>query len=380
MKLHYSNILLLYALNINILITSSSNVNIQRYSYKTSHTPNTKTRKSHRSLCECELYAPSNYDNDPEMKAVMQGFDRQTSQRFEEYNERLLENKQKCKEQCDKEIQKIILKDKLEKELMDKFATLHTDIQSDAIPTCVCEKSIEDKVEKTCLRCGSILGAAMPEVGSIGGMALYTLSQWKTGSLLAATKYAMKEGAIKGAIAGKARGMEIVIEALKQKGIAEYCPGIYQSILKIERITDLKNFAGDIIQEHNKICALTSTTDNPLCAKFGVRLGTHKAINNPYGPPASDLVPKLLEEVTRKADQTAKEVAKNIGKDVAASITKEKTSEIAATYASWETTIIAAVVAIVVIVLVMIIIYLVLRYRRKKKMKKKLQYIKLLEE
>ncbi|ETW43492.1 hypothetical protein PFNF135_02405 [Plasmodium falciparum NF135/5.C10] len=95
MKLHYSNILLLYALNINILITSSSNVNIQRYSYKTSHTPNTKTRKSHRSLCECELYAPSNYDNDPEMKAVMQGFDRQTSQRFEEYNERLLENKQK---------------------------------------------------------------------------------------------------------------------------------------------------------------------------------------------------------------------------------------------------------------------------------------------
>ncbi|KOB89681.1 hypothetical protein PFDG_05234, partial [Plasmodium falciparum Dd2] len=57
-------------------------------------------------------------------------------------------NKQKCKDECDKEIQKIIIKDKLQKELMHKFATLHTDIQSDAIPTCVCEKSLAVKGER----------------------------------------------------------------------------------------------------------------------------------------------------------------------------------------------------------------------------------------
>ncbi|ETW48419.1 hypothetical protein PFMALIP_03534 [Plasmodium falciparum MaliPS096_E11] len=78
-----------------------SGVYNQRNHYIT-RTPKATTR----TLCECELYAPSNYDNDPEMKAVMQGFDRQTSQRFEEYNERLLENKQKCKDKCDKEIKK----------------------------------------------------------------------------------------------------------------------------------------------------------------------------------------------------------------------------------------------------------------------------------
>ncbi|ETW57610.1 hypothetical protein PFUGPA_00518 [Plasmodium falciparum Palo Alto/Uganda] len=66
--------------------------------------------------------------------------------------------KKECKDQFDKEIKKIILKDKLEKELMDKFATLQTDIQSDAIPTCVCEKSLAYKLEKTCLKCAGILG------------------------------------------------------------------------------------------------------------------------------------------------------------------------------------------------------------------------------
>ncbi|EWC87688.1 hypothetical protein PFNF54_03536 [Plasmodium falciparum NF54] len=75
----------------------------------------------------------------------MQKFHDRTTQRFQEYDERLQEKRQICKDKCDKEIQKIILKDKLEKELMDKFSTLDTDIQSDAIPTCICEKSLADK-------------------------------------------------------------------------------------------------------------------------------------------------------------------------------------------------------------------------------------------
>ncbi|KOB87524.1 hypothetical protein PFDG_03709 [Plasmodium falciparum Dd2] len=124
MKVHYINILL-FALPLNIL----------EHNKNEPHTTPNHTQTT-RSLCECKLYSPTNYDSDPEMKRVMQQFVDRTTQRFHEYDERMQSKRMQCKEQCDKEIQNIILKDKLEKELMDKFATLQTDIQSDAIPTC----------------------------------------------------------------------------------------------------------------------------------------------------------------------------------------------------------------------------------------------------
>ncbi|ETW57364.1 hypothetical protein PFUGPA_00644 [Plasmodium falciparum Palo Alto/Uganda] len=160
MKIHYTNILL-FPLKLNILVNTQ-----QIPSITPRHTPTI------RLLCECELYVP-NCDNDPEMKRVMQQFHDRTTQRFQEYDERLQERRQICKDKCDKEIQKIILKDKLEKELMDKFSTLQTGIQNDAIPTCVCEKSLADKVEKNCMKCGGILGTAVPELGAIGGTVVY---------------------------------------------------------------------------------------------------------------------------------------------------------------------------------------------------------------
>ncbi|ETW32218.1 hypothetical protein PFFCH_00331 [Plasmodium falciparum FCH/4] len=70
--------------------------------FTTQHTSNTKSIKPHRSLCECELYdryIPI-YDYNQEMKEVMQQFDERTSQRFREYDERMQEKRQTCKEQC----------------------------------------------------------------------------------------------------------------------------------------------------------------------------------------------------------------------------------------------------------------------------------------
>ncbi|ETW51725.1 hypothetical protein PFMALIP_00150 [Plasmodium falciparum MaliPS096_E11] len=161
MKVHYINILLL-ALSLNILVINTH----KKPSITSRHIQNT------RLLCECELYMP-NYDNDPEMKRVMQKFHDRTTQRFQEYDEKLQEKRQICKDKCDKEIQKIILKDKLEKQMAEQLTTLDTNITNDDIPTCVCEKSLADKVEKGCLRCGGILGSAMPQLGLIGGSALY---------------------------------------------------------------------------------------------------------------------------------------------------------------------------------------------------------------
>ncbi|ETW58829.1 hypothetical protein PFMC_05288, partial [Plasmodium falciparum CAMP/Malaysia] len=147
MKVHYINIFL-FALPLNIL------VNTHKEPFITHHTPKIPTT---RLLCECDLYMP-NYDNDPQMKKIMDKFSKQTQQRFEEYDDRMVEKRKQCKDKCDKEIQKIILKDKLEKQMAQQLTTLETKIDTDDIPTCICEKSIADKVEKGCLRYAGVLG------------------------------------------------------------------------------------------------------------------------------------------------------------------------------------------------------------------------------
>ncbi|CDO64828.1 rifin [Plasmodium reichenowi] len=209
MKVHYINILL-FALPLNILVNTHKKPSITPH-----YTPKIPTN---RSLCECELYAPTNYDSDPQMKEVMQQFEDRTSQRLRDYDDRMIEKRRKCKDKCEKVIQKIILKDKLEKELMDKFATLQTDIQSDAIPTCVCEKSMADQVEKDCLRCGYGLGTVAPTVGLIGSVAVH---MWKPKALEATIAAALKANTAKIAAtaqaAGDAAGAAKVIDLINLK-------------------------------------------------------------------------------------------------------------------------------------------------------------------
>ncbi|SCM18779.1 PIR protein, putative [Plasmodium sp.] len=144
MKLHYSKILL-FSLSLNIL------ENNKNKEYITLHTSTITSRV----LSECKLYT-SSYDNDPDMKSVKENFDRQTSQRFEEYNERMSEKRQKCKEQSEKDIQQIILKDKV-------------------------QKSLEEKVEKCCLMCACGLGGGVAPVwGLVSGLWYATWSQYVT--------------------------------------------------------------------------------------------------------------------------------------------------------------------------------------------------------
>ncbi|KYN92985.1 rifin, partial [Plasmodium reichenowi] len=103
------------------------------------------------------------------MKEVMENFNKQTQQRFHEYDDRMKTTRQKCKDKCDKEIQKIILKDKLEKHMAEQLTTLETKINTDDIPTCICEKSLADKTEKFCLNCGKNMGAIAPWWGLVCG-------------------------------------------------------------------------------------------------------------------------------------------------------------------------------------------------------------------
>ncbi|KNC37369.1 rifin [Plasmodium falciparum RAJ116] len=324
MKVHYINILL-FSLLLNILEHNKWNHNSTIY-----HKSNIKPIKSHRSLCVCKLYTP-NYDNDPEMKEVMENFDRQTSQRFEEYNERMKDERQKHKDQCEKDIEKIILKDKIEKELKENFGALQTDIQSDAIPTCVCEKSLPDIVEKSCLKCGNNMGGLVPGMGLIGGTAVYAAA------VKAATKAGM-DAANKGLVS--VPGLELLLQE------------------KFTELVTTTNF-----QCPNALMGLVQNVKNTYCV-------------------GDALKKKLFCTFNSSGDKNAIWYAGTVQEAAEEGIKEYGTTFLAETSPNAFLTnpYISSSIAIMIIVAIILVIYLILRYKRTKKMKKKLQYIKLLKE
>ncbi|ETW56945.1 hypothetical protein PFUGPA_01073 [Plasmodium falciparum Palo Alto/Uganda] len=347
MKVHYINILL-FALPLNILVYNQRN-----YYITPRHT------ETNRSLCECELYSPANYDSDPEMKRVMQQFHDRTTQRFQEYDEKLQEKRQICKDKCDKEIQKIILKDKLEKQMAQQFSTLHTDIQSDAIPTCICERTIADKVEKVCFRCGGVLGGGvMPGFGTIGGTALYALNLLKPAAIEAAKDAAVTE-ATDAAIEA---GIKAVISKINEF-LATFTGK--EILFDLKPIVNKSNFScGSSLFQNAKELASKS------CVRQSNRSYTSFCNSITYGETTA--FKGFAEAGTTTYEKTLESQT--------SALIEAKVGAVEATYGGYHISIIASIVAIVVIVLIMVIIYLILRYRRKKKMKKKLQYIKLLKE
>ncbi|CAG25176.1 rifin [Plasmodium falciparum NF54] len=372
MKIHYTNILL-FALPLNILVNT----------HKKPHTTARHTQKipTTRSLSECELYAPVNYYSDPQMKEVMDNFNKQTQQRFHEYDERMKTTRQKCKDKCDKEIQKIILKDKLEKELMDKFATLDTDIQSDAIPSCVCEKSIAEKAEKGCLRCGYGLGSVAPMIGLTGSVAV---NVWKTAELAAAMELAKQAGAAAGIKAGHLAGTKVVIDQLHTLGIYFVGGKPLESIIHVTNYMNVSVIYDKVYSHYTTLCTPRFVIDRPVGDFIFSGPVCNLVQPNHQGiwvkSSAQAIIKKKVEEAVAEGTQAADVVAKNTADEVTKAAIKTSTEAIDAATTTYYTPIIASIVAIVLIVLIMVIIYKILRYRRKRKMKKKLQYIKLLEE
>ncbi|KOB84867.1 rifin [Plasmodium falciparum Dd2] len=322
--------------------------------HKKPHTTARHTQKipTTRSLSECELYAPVNYYSDPQMKEVMDNFNKQTQQRFHEYDERMKTTRQKCKDRCDKEIQKIILKDKLEKELMDKFATLQTDIQNDAIPTCVCEKSLADKVEKGCLRCAQNLGGVAPGWGLLSGFGYVTWSQYISGI---AAKAAADAGLKAGVKVGLVNAVKIVTKTLDGAG-------------KVPTMDWAKLIAFGDFSDGVTLHAIFKNLNNMMnCHLDSGKYSQFSMLVQTFA--------ENFKPITAKYSKEVAEVTKAVADAKTGVLTKAGNAT-----SSLSTGITASIIAIVVIVLIMVIIYLVLRYRRKKKMKKKLQYIKLLEE
>ncbi|SOV76083.1 rifin PIR protein, putative [Plasmodium reichenowi] len=337
MKVHYINILL-FALPLNILKHNQRN-----HKSTTHHTPKIRTT---RLLCECELYAPANYDNDPQMKEVMQQFEDRTTQRFHEYDDRMQSKRRHCRERCDKEIQKIILKDKLEKQMAEQLTTLETKIYTDDIPTCICEKSIADKVEKGCFRCAGVLGGGVaPGWGLISGLGY---AAWLNVARAAATKYATK------------KGIEAGVQAVIAKIDISFQP-ILGNVQWSKLITgsNYKSIPG-LVKAVN--AAVDSCENGGKVLKVNIEMA-RSALSNAQ----KTFVPYV------KAGENAYNTK-------VATVEAAKFGEVTTQSTELYTGIGYSVLAIIIIILIMVIIYLILRHRRKKKMKKKLQYIKLLEE
>ncbi|ETW58819.1 hypothetical protein PFMC_05299 [Plasmodium falciparum CAMP/Malaysia] len=350
MKVHYINILL-FALPLNILVYNQRN-----YYITPRHT------QTNRSLCECELYSPANYDSDPEMKRVMQQFHDRTTQRFQEYDEKLQEKRQICKDKCDKEIQKIILKDKLEKQMAQQFSTLHTDIQSDAIPTCICERTIADKVEKVCFRCGGVLGGAVPELGLLCSYGAYELVQ----AAIAAGIASAKKEAIQ---VGIGEGIKVALQELTSK---LYMPTINGKLLSVfinaNNFKDPNFFSGPIMADYVHMKA--SGID-----KSGSVLSFIDLADKVKEGRAMQIISATSSDIARSAEQAAERVTTETTK----TLTLQKTAEATSVSAIFSNPMVISFIVVVIIVIILLIIYLILRYRRKKKMKRKLQYIKLFE-
>ncbi|CDO62036.1 rifin [Plasmodium reichenowi] len=342
MKVHYINILL-FALPLNILEHNERNHN-----NTTLHTVIT------RSLCECELYAPANYDNDPQMKYVIDNFNKQTQERFHEYDDRMIEKRKQCKDKCDKEIQKIILKDKLEKELMDKFATLHTDIQSDAIPTCVCEKSVADKVEKTCLRCTQNLGGIVaPSSGVLAGIAEGALYAWKPGALDAAIKAAISKGATKIAEAAEAAGIqagkEAIIESLKTLSVHNFWTDMSDYILKMRHYNNVGDIVSIIQKKNYEFCLRFGEDDSidTICDAYSSKLTAYAEDGN-FSALPKDALPKVLEKFAAEAKGPADAAAEVARESATTGITEKETVLFEAGFNSSISSINAAIIASIV--------------------------------
>ncbi|SOS77872.1 PIR protein, putative [Plasmodium sp. gorilla clade G1] len=319
MKLHDK--ILLFSLPLNILVLSRSYAHNKNKPYITPQTPTNTSRV----LSECDINT-SIYDKDPDMKSVKENFDRQTSQRFEEYEEHMQEKRRKCKEQCDKDIQQIILKDKM-------------------------DKSLAKKVEQGCLRCGCGLGGVAAGVGIIGAIAV---NVWSKAATAAAIESAKQAGIQK----GMEVGTRIAIEKLREINVIG-------AILPGDQLTKL------VTASYGKAQYLSEAiyaAKEEVCASGKNVLACSDPLSN-----TSQLLPKVGMASIEAHSSGNAAVAAETSRVQTAALEKINT-----TYLNSTTAITTSIIVILIIVLIMVIIYLILRYRRKRKMNKKAEYTKLL--
>ncbi|EWC78001.1 hypothetical protein C923_01329 [Plasmodium falciparum UGT5.1] len=171
---------------------------------------------------------------------------------------------------------------------MDKFATLHTDVQSDAIPTCICEKSIADKAEKFCLNCGKNMGAIAPWWGLVCGVGYAGWSHYVATTVAEAATNA---------------GMKVVINVLKTLGAEKLIPEICEKISSTGNYANIINFTSIISTEFEASCAVMSSTGANQAMDTSMCMIVQKGSTGGYT--VEKVVSKALETILDKAPGAA---------------------------------------------------------------------------
>ncbi|KNG78074.1 rifin [Plasmodium falciparum IGH-CR14] len=307
MKLHYTKIFLFF-FPLNILLTSYHVYNKNKIYITPHHT------QTNRSLCECDTQS-SIYDKDEDMKSVKQQFDDRTSERLREYDERMQDKRQKRKEERDKNIQEIIEKDRM-------------------------DKSLAEKVEKGCLRCGCGLGGVAAIVGLFGGLAV---NEMKKVAAAASTQAGIEE-AIKGV--GK-------IFYLQDGSTMQWT-----NMINAENYSNKMSLIAIVNSLYNK-CEEDEALAGPLFCK-----ASEAATESGGGPEFSGNISRMAADAAEDAGKAA----------------SDKLAEMTSVGTICSNPIVISAIVVVTIAVILLIIYLILRYRRKKKMNKKQQYTKLLNQ
>ncbi|EUR74242.1 hypothetical protein PFBG_01598 [Plasmodium falciparum 7G8] len=153
----------------------------------------------------------------------------------------------------------------------------------------------------------------LSELASIGATALYTLCQWQTKAIAAATEYALAEGAAVGKNIGDTLGKKGVISGLQYFDVDVFFPKIFNSIGNAIPYYDAKTIGAAIAEEHAQNCALVSTNVGAKCYPFEVNLGIREALTfEQTGPPASghirELIKGIVGDVKKAADARTAEL------------------------------------------------------------------------
>ncbi|EUR54406.1 hypothetical protein PFBG_06071, partial [Plasmodium falciparum 7G8] len=376
MKLHYTKILLFF-FPLYILVASYHVYSKNKPSITSHHT------QTNRSLCECDTQS-SNYDKDTGMKSVMQQFVDRTSQRFEEYQERMKEKRQKRKEERDKNVQEIILKDKIEKSLLEKvekgclkcgcglgvvatgvgiIGPVAVKVWTNAAVVAAAEKGIEEGIKVAIEKLGNIVGLSQFNVFDWTAIVTPTTyykpmklvfmvteaynkctdveaaketlfcsateawrQQYSTLPLETITREAAKAARAAGEAAGMKAGKIAVIESLKKLYVDYFWPEMSNYILNMSHYNDVVNLTAVIHEPKFNVCKDAGEVILDKCNAFDMGFGILKKDGFTNGLLPGEAVPKVLENVAAKAELTAKAAEAAESAKVTAAITEKQTA------------------------------------------------------
>ncbi|ETW57342.1 hypothetical protein PFUGPA_00654 [Plasmodium falciparum Palo Alto/Uganda] len=291
------------------------------------------------------------------MKEIMHDFDRQTSQRFEEYNERAAAGIVEGIKIAIKGIKGAFDIDFLSGKTFEEVITGKTFNNS----AFVVDKILQE-YNTMCVSTNAYQGKLFCNYGSMFGENVDNITAISANA---------KRAVIKAGEAAAKTTTETtkVLTAEKTGEVTNFLSGkTLAEVITGKTFNNSTFFVDKILQEYNTMCVSSTTYQGKLICSL-------RSLTRWNVEPTT-----VISANAKQAAINAGKAAERVTAETTKALTAEKTGEVTSTSAIFSNPMVISFIVVVIIVIILLIIYLILRYRRKKKMKRKLQYIKLLKE